>query len=235
MFGKKGLLFFAVVLLVALYTLGDGERLLDPRLYQVRFAEQPGSTTIMFVAIFVIGTALSLPITAAMTVVSGMIFGSLAGIPIALLSCTLGGSVGFLISRYALQEIVQQRFAVQLQVINKGIAQDGVFYLLSMRMIPVIPFWLLNLLMGLTPMRIGQFMLATLVGMVPVTLVLTHVGSQLGAIQSFTVEEIFTPGLVLSLTALAALPFIMRWLLAMLKRRRTSAATERDDDRPDAG
>ena len=178
--------------------------------------------------IFVAATALSLPVTAVLTVTSGMIFGPLVSIPVTLVSCTLGGSGCFLISRYALREIVQQRFAVQLKVINKGIEQDGSFYLLSMRMIPVLPFWLLNLLMGLTPMRIGQFMLATLLGMIPVTVVLTQVGSQLGSIQSFTAEDIFTPQLILSLSALAALPLLMRVLLGAVKRNRKAGKTGRN-------
>jgi uncharacterized membrane protein YdjX (TVP38/TMEM64 family) len=218
--GKKWIPLIAIAVVAGLYLLGDGERLLDPRLYQVRFNEQPTSTALFFFIVFVISTALSLPVTAALTVASGMIFGPVLGAPMALLAATLGGSCGFLISRYALHELVQQRFAVQLKVINRGVVQDGVFYLLSMRMIPVIPFWLLNLLMGLTPMRISSFLIATLLGMLPITLVLTHLGSQLGAIQSFTMKEILTPGLMLSLSALALLPLMMRWLLSVFKRRR---------------
>ena len=125
----------------------------------------------------------------------------------------MGASCSFLISRYALRDLVQRRFGVYLEVVNRGVEKDGVFYLASMRMIAIFPFSLLNLLMALTPMRLSKFFGATILGMTPPTLVLTYFGSQLVEVKSFKFEEIFTPSLVLSLALIATLPLLMRWLL----------------------
>ena len=217
-----------VALVVIAYIVGDGERLLDPKIYQDMFKEQPTKTVLVFFFLFLAGTAMSLPVTGAMSVVSGLVFGHAIGVPLALLACTVGGTIGFLLSRYALSNLVQQRFAVQLKVINDGVKRDGTFYLLSLRMIPVIPFWLLNLLMGLTPMKTASYVLATLAGMFPVILVFVHFGTELAAIDSFTVEGIFTPSLLLSFCLLASMPFVARWLLGLIQGRRGKKPSQAD-------
>lgn len=221
---NRWLLILAIGVVIGAYVLGDGERLLDPRLYQRLFQESPNATVAIFFLTFFAGTAFSLPVTGGLAVVSGLIFGQAVGIPLALLASTLGGTLAFLFARYALHELVQQRFAVQLEVINRGVERDGLFYLVSMRMIPVIPFWLINLLMGLTPMRTAPFFFATLVGMIPIIAILANFGAQLGSVRSFTAEEIFTPGLLLSMALLASLPFLTRGLIRLLGRLRGGEA-----------
>ena len=217
---NQWLLLTIIGAVIAAYVLGDGERLLDPSLYHEMFRQRPATTVLVFFTVFLLGTAFSLPVTGALSVVSGIIFGDLIGIPLALMASTIGGTIGFLFSRYMLHALVQQRFAVHLGVINRGVEKDGMFYLVSMRMIPVIPFWLLNLLMGLTPLTTARFFLATLVGMLPIIAILVHFGAQLGAVKSFTIEEIFTPGLLLSMALLATLPFLMKALVKVIERRR---------------
>jgi uncharacterized membrane protein YdjX (TVP38/TMEM64 family) len=103
-------------------------------------------------------------------------------------------------------------------VINKGIEKEGAFYLFGLRMVPVIPFWLLNLLVGMTSMRAPVFFIATLSGMVPITLILVYTGSQLGDIETFSLAAIFTPGLILSLCLLAAFPFLARIIVKFVRR-----------------
>lgn len=219
---KQILLLLALIVIVAGYFFGGGGRLLNPAFFQEQFQDSPVSTAVIFLLVFVLGTAMSLPVTGVLTVIAGMIFGGLIGAPLALLACSLGGTVAYLMSRYLLHDLVQRRFAIQMQVLNKGIHKEGAFYLFCLRMVPVIPFWLLNLLCGVTPLGIYRFFFATVLGMLPVTIILTNFGAQLGAVQTFSLSALFTPRLLLSLTLLAAMPLLARGLIAL--GRRTLAA-----------
>ena len=134
------------------------------------------------------------------------------------LSTTLGGTVSFLSTRYIFHDFIQHRFPKQIAMVNKGVEKEGAFYVFGLRMIPVIPFWTLNLAMGLTSMRVTVFMLATMLGMIPVLLILTYTGSQLGEIETFSVAAVFTPGVILSLVLLASFPFIGKGLLGLTRR-----------------
>jgi len=216
---KQLLLLIALLGIVVTYFMTGAEEMLDPRKYQALYKESPLTTVLIFFAIYLTGTALSLPVTGVLSVVSGMIFGHLIGAPLALLACTIGGTIAYLVSRYLLHTLVQQRFAAQLASINKGIEAEGAFYLFCLRMIPVIPFWLLNLLVGLTSIGVARFFVATLLGMLPVTLILVHFGTQLSTIDRFSVTEIFTPGLLLSLALLAVMPFVARQAVRLIRRR----------------
>jgi len=219
---KQLTLLCLIVVLVCGYFLGGGDKLLNPSLYQTRFLQSPVLTAMVFFLVFFLGTASSLPVTGVFSVISGVIFGHVVGVPVALFASTLGGTVAYLISRYLLHNLVQQRFAVQLAVVNKGIEKEGAFYLFCLRMIPVIPFWVLNLLMGLTPISSLRFFSATLLGMLPVTLILVHFGTQLGAVQSFSLKQVFTPGLLFSLTLLATMPFLAKGFVALIRRSRVA-------------
>lgn len=215
---KQISLLLVVAALVVAYVLGDGGRLLNPGMFREQFSLSPVTTALVFTLLYVLGTALSLPVTGVMTVISGMIFGRMIGVPLALFACTIGGTVAYLMSRYLLRDLVQQRFAVQMGVINKGIEREGAFYLFCLRMVPVIPFWLLNLIVGVTPIGVYRFVLATLLGMLPVVLILVNFGAQLGAVDEFSLAALFTPGLLLSLTLLATMPLLARGAVSLLRR-----------------
>ena len=209
-------IFIAVV--ITLYFIGGGEKYLSIRLYQGLYEQSPIATAAVFFIVFFIGTSFSLPVTGVLTVTSGIIFGAVNGFLIALFSSTLGSAVSLYSSRYLFHDLIQRRFSNQLDIVNKGIEKEGALYIFGLRMIPVIPFWSLNLLTGLTAMRVPIFMLATLCGMVPVILILTYTGSQLGDIESFSVAAIFTPGLILSLTLLASFPFLAKAIVKFAQR-----------------
>jgi uncharacterized membrane protein YdjX (TVP38/TMEM64 family) len=216
---RQLVLLLVVVLVVAAYFIGGGDKLLNPALYRAWYQQSPFLTGAVFFLVFLLGTALSLPVSGVLSVVSGIIFGHLVGGPLALLAGATGGSLALLVSRYLFRNLVQQRFAVQLAVINKGVDREGAFYLFCLRMVPVVPFWLLNLLMGATHMSVPRFFVATLLGMLPVTLILVNFGAQLGAVESFSMADLFTPGLLLSLTLLAMLPIIARGVVVLIRRR----------------
>jgi len=215
---KKLGLAAVIATIIALYFIGGGEKYLDIHMYQNLFERSPLVTLAVFFLVFFVGTSCSLPITAALAVASGIVFGFAVGFLVTSLSTTLGGTVSFLSTRYIFHDFIQQRFPEQIAMVNKGVEKEGAFYVFGLRMIPVIPFWTLNLAMGLTSMRVFSFTLATMLGMIPVLLILTYTGSQLGEIETFSVAAVFTPGVILSLALLASFPFIGKGLLTLSRR-----------------
>ena len=215
---KKLALAAVIATVIALYFAGVGEKYLDIHLYQDLFEQSPLATLTVFFLVFFIGTSCSLPVTAALAVASGIIFGSIIGFAVSSLSTTLGGAVAFLSTRYIFHDFIEKRFPEQIAMVNKGLEKEGAFYVFGLRMIPVIPFWTLNLAMGLTSMRASSFTIATMLGMIPVLLILTYTGSQLGEIDTFSVAAVFTPGVVVSLALLASFPFIAKALIGLTRR-----------------
>ena len=209
---------------IILYIAGGGDQFLSIRLYQGLFDQSPVRTGAIFFLIYFAGTSCSLPVTGVLSVVSGIIFGPITGFLISLIACTLGGTIALFSTRYLFQDLIKRRFSVHLDVINKGLEKEGAFYLFGLRMVPVIPFWLLNLLVGMTSMQVTVFFVATLCGMVPITLILVYTGSQLGDIETFSLAAIFTPGLILSLCLLAAFPFLARAMVRFTRRFANSNA-----------
>ena len=216
---KKLAMVALVALSVLAYLLAGGRELLDPRSFQAYYQRAPLATGGVFFLVCLLGTALSMPVTGILAVIAGMTFGHAVGLSLTLLACTCGGSLAFLMARYVLHAPIQQRFADQLTQINKGVESDGAFYLFGLRMIPVLPFWLLNLLAALTSIDLRRFFLATLGGMFPLLLLLVHFGTQVQSVERFSVRALLSPGLLLALGLLAALPFATRALLKYVNRR----------------
>ena len=212
----------AVALLIAtvitIYFVGDGDRFFSIDMFQDLFEHSPITTAAVFFTVFFIGTSCSLPVTAVLTVGGGIVFGTVTGFCLSLLATTLGGTVALYSTRYIFHDLVKRRFTGQIEMVNKGIEKEGAFYLFGLRMIPVIPFWLLNWVMGLTSMRVSVFMAATFFGMIPVLLILSFTGNELGDITSFSIAEVFTPGLILALSLLASFPLLAKALVKLVQR-----------------
>ena len=215
---KKLALAAIIATVMLLYFVGGGEKYLDIHLYQDLFDRSPLATSAIFFAVFFIGTSCSLPVTAALAVASGIVFGPIIGFLISSASTTLGGAVAFLSTRYIFHDFIKQRFPEQIEMVNKGVEKEGAFYVFGLRMIPVIPFWTLNLAMGLTSMKVLSFTLATMLGMIPVLIILSYTGSQLGEIETFSVAAVFTPGVIMALALMASFPFIAKALLGLTRR-----------------
>ncbi len=224
---KKIAVAIVIAGMIVLYFAGGGEKYLDIHMYQDLFEASPVSTATVFFLVFLVGTACSLPVTGVLAVTGGIVFGTLNGFILSLLSSTLGGTVALYSTRFLFHDLVRRRFAPQIDMVNKGLKNEGAFYLFGLRMIPVIPFWSLNLLMGLTSMSVPVFMLATLFGMVPVMLILSYTGSQLGEIEQFSLSAVFTPGLILALSLMAMFPLLARALVKLLRKYRTRARPDR--------
>ncbi|HEY0163898.1 MAG TPA: FAD-dependent oxidoreductase, partial [Sphingomicrobium sp.] len=170
-----------------------------------------------FFILYVAVTALSLPGAAIMTLAAGAIFGLLLGTIIVSFASAIGASLAFLSSRYILRDWVRGRFGKRVEAIDKGLAKDGAFYLLTLRLIPALPFFLINLAMGLTAMRLVTFYLVSQVGMLAGTIVYVNAGTQLAGIGS--TSDILSPALIGSLVLLGIFPLIAKAALGWWKRR----------------
>lgn len=171
-----------------------------------------------FFLVYVAVTALSLPGAAIMTLAAGAVFGLLLGTIIVSFASTIGASLAFLSSRYLLRDWVKGKFGKRVKAIDEGIKRDGAFYLLTLRLIPAFPFFLINLAMGLTAMRLLTFAIVSQIGMLAGTIVYVNAGTQLAAIES--TSDILSPALIGSFILLGLFPLIAKFVLGALKRRR---------------
>jgi pyruvate/2-oxoglutarate dehydrogenase complex dihydrolipoamide dehydrogenase (E3) component/uncharacterized membrane protein YdjX (TVP38/TMEM64 family) len=179
------------------------------------------ATVAGYFALYVAVTGLSLPGAAVMTLVGGAIFGLLWGTVIVSFASSLGATLAFLASRFLLRDWVQQRFGHHLRAVNDGVAREGGFYLFTLRLIPAIPFFAINLAMGLTPMRAWRFYWVSQLGMLAGTVVYVNAGTQLAAIES--AAGILSPGLIGAFLLLGFFPLIAKLIIDAVKARRVYA------------
>lgn len=175
----------------------------------------------IFFLIYVVTTAASLPGALILTLAAGALFGVVTGTIIVSFASTIGATIAFLSSRYLFRDAVKSRFGERLKAIDKGVEKDGPFYLLALRLVPVFPFFLINLLMGLTAIKARTFYIVSQIGMLLGTLVYVNAGTQLANIDE--VSDIGSPGLLLSFAALGITPWIGKWIVGLLKRRKVYA------------
>jgi uncharacterized membrane protein YdjX (TVP38/TMEM64 family) len=175
----------------------------------------------LFFAAYVLITATSLPIAVWMTLAAGALFGLSWGTLLVSFASSIGATVAFLSSRYFLREWVKSKLGSRAQAIDAGLAKDGAFYLFSLRLIPVLPFFVVNLLMGLTAMKSWRFYWVSQLGMLAGTIVYVNAGTQLSQLNSLS--DITSPALILSFVALALLPWLTRLVLAFYQRRKAYA------------
>ena len=216
----KNLVLLAVLAMAGTALYGFG--LIDYITPDFFFSQQqahPQRTTLVFFGLYVLITALSLPLAAVMTLLSGALFGFTKGLLIVSFASTLGAGLAMLTARTLLRDWVQARFDRLLGKINTGMEQDGAFYLFSLRLMPVIPFAVVNLVMGLTRIRLWTFCWVSQLGMLAGTAVYINAGSQLKTIDSLSAQHLLTPGLLLSLVLMAAFPWLARALLRGWKLR----------------
>jgi len=192
---------------------------------QTQFAAQYAATPYLvmgaYFVIYVVVTALSLPGAAVMTLAGGALFGLATGTLLVSFASSLGATLAFLAARFVLRDAVQNRFGNRLAAINAGIEKDGAFYLFTLRLVPAFPFFVINLLMGLTPIRTRTFYWVSQVGMLAGTLVYVNAGTQLARIDSLA--GILSPGLVASFALLGIFPLIAKKIVAMAQARKVYA------------
>ncbi|MFL5243697.1 MAG: TVP38/TMEM64 family protein [Gemmataceae bacterium] len=168
-----------------------------------------------FIVYFVVAS-LSLPFAAVLSLAIGALFGRWVGTVLVSFASSLGATVAMLSSRYLFRNLIQRRFASQMDAINKGVETEGAYYLLSLRMIPIVPFWLINLGIGLTRMNVLAFYLVSQIGMLPATFVYLNAGQALGELESW--RGILNIKLILAFTLLGLLPLLMKRVVKLFRR-----------------
>lgn len=170
---------------------------------------------------YAVASALAIPGAALLTLVSGSIFGLVKGVAIALGAATVGATGSMLLSRFFLRNWLETKFPKQLNTINQGVERDGAFFLFTLRLVPVFPFFLINVLMGMTRIKTWTYFWVSLVGMFPGSLVYVNAGRELAQLKSLS--DITSPRLWLAFAALAALPWIGRFIISAMKNRKLYA------------
>jgi pyruvate/2-oxoglutarate dehydrogenase complex dihydrolipoamide dehydrogenase (E3) component/uncharacterized membrane protein YdjX (TVP38/TMEM64 family) len=225
---KKIALLALVVALVAAYFAFDLGRFLSLDYvksaqagFQALYERHPALVIGGFFAIYVAVTALSLPGAAIMTLVAGAVFGLLVGTVVVSFASSLGATLAMLVSRYVLRDSVKARFGQRLTEIDKGVQRDGAFYLFTLRLVPAIPFFVINLLMGLTAMKARTFYAVSQVGMLAGTIVYVNAGTQLAQIESLA--GILSPGLIGSFVLLGLFPLVAKKIVDLVRARKVYA------------
>ncbi|MFL0670004.1 MAG: FAD-dependent oxidoreductase [Erythrobacter sp.] len=229
---KKLLILAALAAVVAAYFgLGLGQYLTFDRMkaaiagWDAFYAENPALVLAGFFAAYVAVTAASLPGAAIMTLAAGALFGLVVGTVLVSFASTIGAGLAFLSARYVLRDSIEARFGERLQAINAGLERDGAFYLFTLRMIPVFPFFVVNLVMGLTRLKLATFLWVSQLGMLLGTAVYVNAGTQLARIDSLS--GIVSPALLGSFALLGIAPWLAKLLIGWARARKAYAGFTR--------
>jgi len=185
---------------------------------------RPAAMTAAFSVLYIAMVTLNLPGALALGLAAGALFGTVTGTIIISFASSIGATLACLLSRYLLRDWVQGRFGAKLQGVNSGIREEGAFYLFALRLMPVIPFFMINLVMGLTTMPLRTFYWVSQLGMLPGTAVFVNAGSQIGAVDSFA--GTLSPGLLASLALLGIFPLAVRRGLGFVRKRQRPHPTD---------
>lgn len=185
------------------------------------YAANPLLSSAIYFAIYVVTTALSLPGAALLTLAGGAVFGVLWGTLIVSFASTIGATLAFLMSRFLLRDWVEKRFGQRLAAIDAGVRREGAFYLFTLRLVPVFPFFLINLLLGLTAMKARTFYWVSQLGMLAGTVVYVNAGTQLGKLESLS--GILSPALLGSFVLLGIFPLIARKIVEVVHMNKVFA------------
>jgi pyruvate/2-oxoglutarate dehydrogenase complex dihydrolipoamide dehydrogenase (E3) component/uncharacterized membrane protein YdjX (TVP38/TMEM64 family) len=225
---KKIILVIVIAALVAAYFIFDVHSVLNLESIKSSQADfidlyqtSPWQVLAAFFIVYVLTTALSLPGAALLTLAAGAFFGFFTGLVLVSFASSIGATLAFLSSRYIFRDAVQQRFGEKLQAINTGIAREGAFYLFTLRLVPIFPFFLINVLMGLTSIPVRTFYIVSQLGMLAGTMVFVNAGTQLARIESLS--GIMSPSLLLSFSLLGIFPLLAKKILNVVKQQRVYA------------
>jgi pyruvate/2-oxoglutarate dehydrogenase complex dihydrolipoamide dehydrogenase (E3) component/uncharacterized membrane protein YdjX (TVP38/TMEM64 family) len=225
---RKLLIVLLIALLVAAWFFFDLGRFFTLEAIKSRqaefaslYAERPLAVIGGYFAVYVLVTAASLPGAAIMTLAAGAIFGLLAGTVIVSFASAIGATAAFLASRYVLRESVERRFAARLAEIDRGVEREGALYLFTLRLVPLVPFFVINLAMGLTKMKVATYYWVSQLGMLAGTLVYVNAGTQLARIDSLS--GILSPALLGSFVLLGVFPLVAKKVVEAVQRRKVYA------------
>jgi uncharacterized membrane protein YdjX (TVP38/TMEM64 family) len=186
--------------------------------FQELYAKNSAAVIAGYMLIYIIVTALSLPGAAVMTLAGGAIFGFITGLVAVSFASTIGATMACFVSRFILRDWVQAKIGDKLKTVNEGVEKEGAFYLFTLRLIPVFPFWLINLGMGLTKMPLKTFYWVSQIGMLAGTAVYVNAGKELGKIDSLS--GILSPALIASFVLLGIFPIAAKRAIAFYKKKK---------------
>ena len=222
---KKAILVLVLISAVAAYFVFDLDQILSLESFKASQADivaakdaNPVLYMSGFFILYVAVTGLSIPGAAIMSLVAGALFGVVVGTVIVSFASTIGATLAFLSARFVLRDWVQGKFGERLRAIDDGLEKTGAFYLFTLRLIPVFPFFVINLLMGLTRIKTRTFFWVSQLGMLPATVVFVNAGTQISRIDS--TAGLLSPTLIASFVALALFPWVAKGIVALVKRGR---------------
>ena len=190
--------------------------------FEIMYSENRAAVIAGYMALYILVTSLSLPGAAVLTLAGGALFGLIAGTVIVSFASTIGATLACFVSRFILRDWIQKKFGDKLKTVNEGIEKEGALYLFTVRLIPIFPFWLINLVIGLTKMPLKTFYWVSQIGMLAGTMVFVNAGKELAKIDSL--GGILSPGLIFSFILLGIFPIITKKLMGLYKSRREAAA-----------
>ena len=185
--------------------------------FQALYADSPVLVVGVYFLVYVVVTALSLPGAAVLTLLGGGLFGFWVGVLTVSFASSLGAAMACFVARYLLRDWVQARFGEKLAAINQGIEKEGAFYLFSLRLIPIFPFFVINLVMGLTPIKLFTFYWVSQLGMLAGTAVYVNAGKELAKIDSLA--GIVSPGLIISFVILGLFPITVKKVMSWYRKK----------------
>lgn len=191
------------------------------------FQANPILVSLSFFVLYIVSTALSIPGAVLLTLFGGAIFGLLWGLILISFASSIGATLAFLVSRFLLRDSVQKRFGSHLKKINNGIEKEGAFYLFTLRLVPAFPFFMINLVMGLTPIKTSTFYWVSQLGMLAGTVVYVNAGTQLAQLES--ASGILSLPLIISFTLLGLFPFIAKKIITIYKAKKVYKGIEKPD------
>lgn len=187
------------------------------------YLENQALTIAAYMAIYILATSLSLPGATILTLAGGALFGLVLGTILVSFASTIGATCAFLVARFLLRDSIQAKFGEKLKVINDGIEKEGAFYLFTLRLLPIFPFFVINLVMGLTPIKTWTFFIVSQVGMLLGTIIYVNAGTELAQIDSLS--GILSPKLIASFVLLGLFPLVAKKLVSFVSARRTRTSS----------
>jgi len=222
---SKALIVFTIVGLIGAYQLLDVQQFLSLEYlksqqgtFQTYFHEHRAFALVTFFLTYVAVAGLSLPGAAILTLAGGALFGLMTGFILVSFASTIGATLAFLAARFLLKDAIETKFGERIRAINEGVRREGAFYLFTLRLVPLFPFFVINLIMGLTPMRVVTFFWVSQLGMLPGTFVFVNAGTQLASVESLS--GILSPRLLVSFVLLGVFPLLASKGVDMFKARR---------------
>ena len=223
---SKILLLIVIVVGIGAFYLLDGAQYLSITQFQYWVEQQPLLAATAFFVIYVF--MCSLPVATLLTVIGGAVFGLGWGLVLVSFASSLGATLSFFISRWLLHDWVQTKFGSYLQTVNEGVKREGAFYLFSLRLIPAIPFFAINPVFGLTPMKPWTFYWVSQIGMLAGTVVYVNFGAQLANVEEISLTGILSPGLIIGFVLLGLLPLVLKKTMTLIRNKlgKTSIQSE---------